>query len=110
MSRACVIPRGAEWRGDIFHFSYRRRQPGARSTPVLVADRALHLTAEPTHGAREFDVIVREDVGVSDSQQHRRANPRRGRVILETRIAEFRHPVIGIVSRVVDALWSAETP
>src|ERR1700682_4483981 len=48
--------------------------------------------------------------GVGEPQQRGRTDARISSVKFEIRVAELRHPMIGVVGGVVDTLRSAETP
>ena len=49
----------------------------------MLADRPVDRRDVAAHRARVLDVVVGQNVGVRDAEHHRRADPRRGGVILE---------------------------
>src|SRR6476469_146417 len=77
---------------------------------MLIADALLGLRRKSFHRASVFHIVIREDLRVCDAKQRCRGNAAIRRVELEIRIAELRHPVIGIVGRMVDTSRTTETP
>src|SRR6202171_86880 len=77
---------------------------------MLVSQCLPDLRGEPLHRARLFHVVVRKDLGVCQPQERSRTNTRIRRMKLEIRISELRHPMVGVVSGVVDTLRSAKAP
>src|SRR4051794_24689427 len=77
---------------------------------MLFGHRLSDLTNKALHRPRILDVVIGEDVGIRETKQRCSTDARIRRMILEIRVTEFRHPMIGIVRRVVDALGPAETP
>src|ERR1700694_1719992 len=77
---------------------------------MLVRHCLTDLRSKPLHGASILYVVVRKNLGVCEPQKRGCADARVCRMKFEIRVSELRHPMIGVVGGVIDALWPAESP